>query len=92
MQGECKGGAREGLALLMRMEVPTPSTRVRISGFGWPIGQNNPGQDQNYFPLNVLAQKCSFLTLKSLFLVPVREGRLTPSPVFLFLFLEVLRV
>ena len=70
----------------MLMGVHTPHTRVRISGFGWPIGQNNPGHGQNYFSLNVLAQKCPLLTLKTLFSACVRERRLSPPPVFLRVF------
>ena len=46
--------------VLMRMGVPPPHARVTYSGFRWPIGQNNPAQGQNYFPLNFLAQKCPF--------------------------------
>ena len=32
---------------LMCMGVRTPHTKVKISGFGGPIGQNNSGQGQN---------------------------------------------
>ena len=74
----------------MRMGVHTPHTRVRISGFGWPIGQNNLGDGQNSFPLNVLAQKCLFLTLKTMFSACVRERRLSLSPVFLRVFENLL--
>ena len=44
------------------MGVSTPHPRVRISLLSLPVGQNNPGQAQNYFSLNFLAQKCPFLT------------------------------
>ena len=67
----------------MCMGGPAPHTRVSISGFEWPIGQNKPEQGQNYFALIFLAQKCPFLTLKTLFSVRVHERQLSPSPVFL---------
>ena len=69
----------------MRMELHTPHSRVRNSGFGLPLGRKDPGQGQNSSSLNVLAQKCLFLTPKTLFSVPVRERRLSPSPVFLWI-------
>ena len=48
----------------MRMELHTPHSRVRNSGFGLPIGRKDPGQGQKSSSLNFLAQKCLFLTPK----------------------------
>ena len=66
--------------ILMRMGVHTLHIRVRISGFWWPIGQNNPRNGQNHFSLRFLAQKCPFLTLRTLSSACVRDRRLSPSP------------
>ena len=70
----------------MRMGVHTQHTRVRRSGFGWLIGQNNAVRGQSHFALTSLAEKCPFLTLKKLFSACVSERRLSPSPVFLRVF------
>ena len=35
------------IQIVMRMAVHTPHTRVRNSGLGLPIGQNDPRQGQN---------------------------------------------
>ena len=55
---ECVGACH--FIILMCMGVPTPHTRVTISGFEWWIGQNNPGQGQSFFPLKFVARKALF--------------------------------
>ena len=67
----------------MPMGVHTPHTKLSISGFGPPIGENDPRQGQNYLPLNGLAQICPFLTLKTLFSGRVRKQSVSSSPVLL---------
>ena len=50
---------------VMHMGVHTPHTRVRISGFGWPMRQNNQGHGQNYFPLNFCGPEMPFANPKN---------------------------